>query len=174
MGDAMIRGIVLIVAAIALGVVLLNATDERPLDVAADAPAADGSGAGEPAEPAEEPGLPAAEEPGEAEEPEEVPEPRDPSSYSVLVANGSGVAGAAGRNTEIVEGAGFQTATPTDADRRDSSIVYYNEGFELEAAAVAATFDPELPIEPMPEPPPVLNLSGADVLVVIGPDLAGG
>jgi hypothetical protein len=53
-----------------------------------------------------------------------------------------------------------------------SSTVYYADGYEAEAEAVAATLSPQPPVAPMPDPAPVADLRGATVLVVVGPDLA--
>jgi hypothetical protein len=51
--------------------------------------------------------------------------------------------------------------------------VYYTEGFQAEAQAVAASLGaPAEAVQPMPTPPPVADIQGAQVLVVLGPDIA--
>jgi hypothetical protein len=100
---------------------------------------------------------------------------REPGDVSVLVANGSGVAGLAGDLSERVGAAGYETAEPANISEDDavsSSTVYYADGYEAEAEAVATTLSPQPPVAPMPDPAPVADLRGATVLVVVGPDLA--
>lgn len=163
------RGIALIAVAVVLGVVLLQATDApSPFEAAtrdtttttttddADDDAAD----------ADDDGTTTTTDPGAAE-------PRDPSTYSVLVANGSGVPGVAARFSTQVEEAGFQVAEPANAAQASTSTVYYNEGFEAEARAVAALFTPVPEVAPLDlDPLPVDDLRGASVVMVIGSDLA--
>jgi hypothetical protein len=51
--------------------------------------------------------------------------------------------------------------------------VYYNPGFEREARVVAQLLGlPDSAVQPMPTPPPVSDTRGADIVVVVGPDLA--
>lgn len=166
-GSAMVRGIVLVVVAVGLGVVLLGAEPYDP-----DAVDAVGQETTTTADGDDDPVLtPLPSEGGDPEE--EVHDPRDPGEYTILVANGSGVGGAAGRASERAVGAGFQAATPTDADQRvGASVVFHAEGFAFEAAELAAVFDPSPQVQPMPEPPPVADLAGADVVLVVGPELA--
>jgi hypothetical protein len=92
----------------------------------------------------------------------------------VLVANGSGVNGAAGRLTTTIQEAGYQTATETNAARVPTTTVYFTEGYEREAAALAETLSPDAApaTAAVPSPAPVTDLAGAHVLVVLGPDLA--
>ena len=100
---------------------------------------------------------------------------REPGDVSVLVANGSGVAGLAGQLSEEVGAAGYETAQPANIDEDapvSSSTVYYADGYAEEAEALAATLSPQPPVAPMPDPAPVADLRGATVLVVVGPDLA--
>ncbi len=103
---------------------------------------------------------------------------RSNAEVTVLVANGSGLPGAAGTVTDTVAAAGYATAEPSNADFVDSTTVYYVGSDEAEAIGVAAAIGLE-PVEnpgvvqPMPDPAPVDDLRGATVLVVLGPDLAG-
>jgi hypothetical protein len=98
-------------------------------------------------------------------------ERRNPSEYGVVVANGSGVAGAAGRVSDRLAEGGFQVLPPTNADRVETSVLYALDGFDREAAEVAALLDPMPAIEPMPDEPPA-DLGGASLLLVVAPDLA--
>lgn len=163
---ALVRGIILVAVAVILGIILLQATDDPiPLDTAGgDRPpaAADATTTTTVAE--EEP--PAVTPTTTA--------PLDPSTITVLVANGAGVGGLAGDVTETVAEAEFETATPTDVtdgEEVEESVVYYAPGFEEAAMAVAAVFDPAPEVAALPDPPPVDDLAGANVVVVAGPDL---
>lgn len=224
----MLRGLLLILVAVVLGVVVLRATDD-PTAVADDQPVVasapvveedrldrEGETATEGSAPADdrEEGAPGGVETGAddeaategddeaATETESATEgddeaategddetatgssstttvagQREPGDVSVLVANGSGVAGLAGQLSEEVGAAGYETAQPANIDEDapvSSSTVYYAEGYADEAEAVAATLSPPPPVAPMPDPAPVADLRGATVLVVVGPDLADG
>ncbi|HWH35960.1 MAG TPA: LytR C-terminal domain-containing protein [Acidimicrobiales bacterium] len=163
---AVLRGVALIVVAVVLGIVLLQATDDPlPLDTA--------GGDGEPGvteattTTAASPALPTTTTPPVTA--------LDPSTITVLVANGAGIAGLAGDVTELVDEAGFVTATPTDVRAgasAEESTVYYTPGFEEAASAVAEVLDPVPSVAPLPDPPPVSDLAGANVVVVAGPDAA--
>ena len=101
---------------------------------------------------------------------------RPPAEVAVLVVNGSGVSGAAARTGQTltvqaytVVGADNATAAATGID-----AVYYNEGFQADAGAIAGIVGatPEM-IQPMPSDPPALGgFAGADVIVLLGPTLA--
>lgn len=176
----MARGLVLIIVAVLLGVVLLNATDEPFTTV--DDRSATGSDRDrdDPAVDEESDdvgGLDDDDVTTDTTATTDASAPRPPGEVTVLVANGSGVAGAAARFTEQVAASGYVTAEPANmrgGARADASVVYYTEGYEAEAAALAATLSPVPVVEPLPEPAPVDDLRGAAVLLVLGPDLATG
>jgi len=157
---------VLVAVAIVIGFFVLRAIDDTGAgpEVATDEPAATSdttAPAGEPAETT-----------GSTEPP---PEPRPPGEVVVLVANASGIQGAATELSGEVEAAGYQigTATNAPADQETTQILAV-AGYEPEAAALAQTIGaPEGAVKPMPDPPPV-DLAGAHLLVLLGPDLAGG
>jgi LytR cell envelope-related transcriptional attenuator len=98
---------------------------------------------------------------------------RAPEAVKVLVANGTSTAGLAGRVTSTLHAKGYNTLTATDASTKPtSSIVYFEPGYGPDAAALAAKIDlPTTAVLPIQSPPPVANLSGAQILVVAGPDL---
>lgn len=160
------RGIALIAVAVVLGVVLLQATDApSPFETATRDTTTTSTTADE-ADDADDATTTTTTEPGAAEV-------RDPGTYSVLVANGSGVPGVAARFSTQVEEAGFQVAEPANAAQASTSTVYYNEGFEAEARAVASLFTPVPEVAPLDvDPLPVDDLRGASVVMVIGSDLA--
>jgi hypothetical protein len=91
-------------------------------------------------------------------------------SFTVLVANGSGISGAAGRKTEELKGQGFTMAPAGNAKAQvATTAVYYIAGYEGPGAAVAQV----LQVQPqaMPNPPPT-DLGQAQVLVLLGKDIA--
>ncbi len=99
---------------------------------------------------------------------------RPPANVPVLVANGAGVTGAAAAFTARLQAAGWTTLTPTNATIMvPSSHVYYVAGQEPAAAAVAAQLQlPPTAVAPYTTAAPVSSIGTADVLVVLGPDLA--
>jgi hypothetical protein len=164
-GGAMARGIVLILVAVLLGVVLLNATDARePHERAASSDDDDR-------------GTTPTTEPADTTEPTDttLPEARDPAEVTVFVVNGSGVRGAAARVTETLRASNYVTTEPGNAPEvAESSRVYFTPGYEADAAAVASLLTPPPAVEAMPDPAPVEDLRGAQIVVVIAADLAGG
>jgi hypothetical protein len=99
---------------------------------------------------------------------------RPASAVKVLVANGSSVRGLAGLTATKLHTAGYNTLAVVNATQQvTASLVYFQPGYQKEAAAVAATLGvAPTAVQPTPSPPPVTNLSTANVLVVAGPDLA--
>lgn len=161
---AMLRGVALIAVAVILGVILLQATDgPDPLTTAnGDDPVGVGDETTTTVREDQPPATPTT---------EAAP---DPSTITVLVANGAGVGGLAGDLTEVVAEAEFETVSPTDvSDGEDveASVVYYTPGFEEAATMVAAVFDPVPEVAALTDPPPVDDLAGANVVVVAGLDL---
>lgn len=98
----------------------------------------------------------------------------------LLVANASEVSGAAGNLTDQFALAGYSTIKATNAagnERElDATKVYFVAGFQTEAATVAAALG-GVPFAPMPTPAWIDGgtdaLNGANVLVMLGLDLAG-
>jgi hypothetical protein len=109
--------------------------------------------------------------------------PRAPSSVKVLVANGT-VAGGAGAGSQHLAGEvsttlhaqGYDTLAAVNTNPPQNvtaSIVYFQPGYEREAAALAQSLAlPASAVQAMPAQPPVASLNGANILVVAGPDLA--
>lgn len=166
-GGAMARGIGLILVAVLLGIVLLNATDS-PEPFRAESTASDGGGTAT----GTDPGGTA----GEGDTTTTTAQPaRNPAEVAVLVANGSGVSGAAGRIAELLKGSNYVLKDSTNTTSpAESSVVYYEPGYEADARAVAALLTPPPGVSAMPDPKPVRDLAGANVLVVVAADLAAG
>jgi hypothetical protein len=97
-----------------------------------------------------------------------------PSHVPVLVANASGVTGAAAAVSARLAAAGWETLPPVDASTDvPTSFVYYLAGYRTEAITVAATLN--LPIgvvKPYTTAAPISSIGNAAVVVAAGPDLA--
>jgi hypothetical protein len=93
----------------------------------------------------------------------------------VLVANSTAVKGQAARYTTVVHNLGYDALAAVDSTTRNlkTSIVYYEPGYSAEAAHLASQLGlPPSTVQPIPPAPPVVYLGGANVLVVVGLDLA--
>ncbi len=97
-----------------------------------------------------------------------------PSQVAVLVANGSTVSGEATRIAAQLHAAGWNTLAPVNtATNVSSSAVYYASGFQPSAASIASALGiPATRVLPLSASVPVSSVAGADVVVVIGPDVA--
>lgn len=90
---------------------------------------------------------------------------RPPSEVIVLVLNSMGLDGAAGRMTNDLAEAGYQTLTPDNYEPElDPSRIWYREGYAAEAAALIE-FVPSAEVEPLPDES---IGEGADVVMVLG------
>ncbi len=102
-------------------------------------------------------------------------------TQQVIVANASGLGGAASQYSKALTGAGFTLGTPTDASMRlDLSVVYFLPGGEAVAASVAQSMgsldgsgvlSSAMPAPPVPITGGVMP-AGATVLVMLGTDRA--
>lgn len=104
---------------------------------------------------------------------------RPPAEVAVLVANASGVAGAAGELTQRLAQAEYRTEPETNAPDQagqplETTQVLFIEGSEAEATDLAAAMGaPPDGVAPMPDPPPI-ELGDAQILILLGLDLANG
>jgi hypothetical protein len=96
-----------------------------------------------------------------------------PAEVAVKVANASGASGVAAKTRTTLEGAGYTQITIGDAPSVVTSTqVLYVAGSEGAAQAVAAALGVDAAaVQAMPDPAPV-QLDGATVLVLAGPDIA--
>lgn len=99
---------------------------------------------------------------------------RQPKDVRVLTANGTSIKGAGARIKDKVLAAGYNALAATDTKTPASaSAVYSTAGFEREAAAIAQLLGlAPTTVQAMPNPPPVADLKAANVLVVVGPEIA--
>ena len=90
---------------------------------------------------------------------------RSPGEVRVQVLNSMGLAGAAGRFTNQLADAGYQTLQAADySPELEPSRVWYRPGFSAEAN-ILLEFIPDARVEELPDP----DLSeGADVVIVLG------
>jgi LytR cell envelope-related transcriptional attenuator len=163
------RGIVLLAAAVVLGLFLLRALeDSAPTDDIATAPTTTAAGG-------ESTDTTAPEEGGDTTT--TAAPVRQPAEIVVRVANVSSVDGAASERTEQLAGAGYQTVEATngpEGQQLDATQVLFVDGFEGEARALAEQLGaPAEGVTAMPAQPPV-DPGGAQLVVLLGTDLAGG
>jgi len=96
----------------------------------------------------------------------------------VLVANGTTVSGAAGRVSQPLRDAGYNVLAPVDAspavkaNTRASAVYFATPDFEREAQRLREALNIAAPVATVPSPPPTADLRGANVVILVGPDLA--
>lgn len=91
----------------------------------------------------------------------------------ILVLNGAGAKGIAGKGSEILSEAGYDVLAPKNADVLGPSQVLYTEGTEAEARTVAEVFgvDPDAVVGPLdPANQPIGDIRDATIIVVVGQD----
>lgn len=163
-GTAAGRGLVLLAVAVLIGVVLLNVVDDEPPghEITAGNRTADNGAVGE--------------DDTDDEAPPTTLGTRPPGEVKVLVANASGVGGAAGRITSVIAEKGYATGNATNATRRvEDPVIYFADGYQREAAQLAVELGLDVSIvQAMPATPPVPDLQQAHVLVLVDEDLAKG
>jgi hypothetical protein len=164
-GTSVLRGAILIIVAVVLGLILLNATDTNEPFTAAQG---DDDGTAATTTTVDEDGG------GGTTTTTAEATVRPPAEVTVLVANGTSVKGAAGQYKDQLAAKGYQTVTPVDTRTKPlPSGVFFIAGYEAEANALALTIDPAPPVQAMPAEPPVADLGAAQILVVVGADLTG-
>lgn len=91
---------------------------------------------------------------------------------TVLVANASGATGAAGRVAEVLTADGYTIVGTSNAPATSSDQVLYSGDLQAEAEALAEALGLDADVVgELPDPPP-LDVKGAQVLVMVGPNLA--
>jgi hypothetical protein len=163
-GTAGLRGLVLLAAAVGIGVVLLNRADTVPTAV---------SNVRTVTPTTAKPPKHGATTTTRAVTSTTTPA-RAPQDIKVLVANGTHVRAQGARYTNVVHGLGYNALSAVDATvQAPASVVYFAPGYAAEAAVLAAALHlAATAAQPMPPNPPVVNLNAASLLVVVGPDLA--
>ncbi|HVT41353.1 MAG TPA: LytR C-terminal domain-containing protein [Acidimicrobiales bacterium] len=97
-----------------------------------------------------------------------------PSSVSVVVANATGTNGLAAHYSATIGAGGWSMKTPVDAATTEAtSAVYYAAGMQQPAATIATAIGVKpTQVLPITTATPVNGVTGTDVIVVIGQDLA--
>ncbi len=91
-----------------------------------------------------------------------------------MVANATSVNGLAAHYSALIGAGGWKMQTPIDASTTEAtSAVYYETGQQEQAAAIATSIGVKpAAVLPLTTATPVSGVSGVDVVVVIGADLA--
>lgn len=158
------RGVVLLGVALVLGIVILNQFDTGSIDVETGSEVP--SGSDDDTTTTRRSGVSV------------VPLPttravRPPAEVKVLAANGTATQGLAGRTRDYLQTVGYNALAPTDATRVvEATQVQHTPEFEAEARALAQLLQlPGSSVRPLEENPPVPDSRGADIALIIGPDL---
>jgi hypothetical protein len=154
-----VRGVALVVVGVVLGVILFHSVGRAPAGSVASVAATPGAQATTTTPPA----------------PTTTVAARPPAQVKTLVANGTKTSGAGGKASDTLRKAGYNVLAPTNTTApAASSAVLFLPGFASEAGAVATALGlAPTTVMPVPTPAPVANSQTANVVVVIGPDLAG-
>ena len=170
-GSTGARGGILLAIAVVLGIVLLNGFDRVPGSDSVDVDSIlDGLGTSTTAAGGGPPvtAAPAVTSTTRAS--------RAPADVTVLVANGTDIKGLAGATATALKAIGYNTLSPSDTSRTvDVTKVQYSAGFEAEGRAVATSLQlPPTAVEASTpaNAPPVADTLGANVIVVLGADVA--
>ena len=110
----------------------------------------------------------------------EIPRPtRPPNEVKVLVANGSGVSGAAGKVTDMLSPLGWAMESPANADKTSVRRIYYKSSYSVDANTIQEYFgeDPDIildfPTGGLDVPDGTLDrVENADIVIILGSDLA--
>jgi hypothetical protein len=95
-------------------------------------------------------------------------------SVSVVVANATNTNGLAAHYSSVIGAGGWKMGTPIDASTTQAtSTVYYAAGQQAAAQSIADTIGVKpSQVQPLTTSTPVNGVTGTDVVVVIGQDLA--
>ncbi|MCH2422344.1 MAG: LytR C-terminal domain-containing protein, partial [Acidimicrobiales bacterium] len=158
-------------------VVAEKSTDESPVDQGSDTSADETSAAAVDTS-SDQPATTEAPAPTTTEDP--FPKPTyAPNEVKVLVANGSGVSGAAGKVTDMLTPLGWAMESPANADKSSISGIYYKTGYAHNARLIQDHFgeDPSIlsqfPSGGLAVPDRSLDrVENAHIVIILGSDLA--
>jgi len=157
------RGLAIVIVAVVIGVLLLPSATRAPLaaNASTGSPTTTTTAAG-----------------GTANHGQHTPSSTSttiaPSAIHVLVANATTTNGVAGDVTTFLSSKGFGTLTATNAlVKVPASEIFTVGGATADVHAVALALNlPATAIEPAASAAPVSTTAGANVVVIVGPDLA--
>ena len=102
-----------------------------------------------------------------------------PNEVKVLVANGSGVSGAAGKVTDMLSPLGWAMESPANAEKTSVTGIYYKTGYASDAQVIQEHFGEapsilsQFPAGGVSVPDGALDrVDNADIVVILGSDLA--
>ena len=158
-------------------VVAEKSTDESSVDQGSDTSADETSAAAVDTS-SDQPATTEAPAPTTTEDP--FPKPTyAPNEVKVLVANGSGVSGAAGKVTDMLTPLGWAMESPANADKSSISGIYYKTGYAHNARLIQDHFgeDPSIlsqfPSGGLAVPDRSLDrVENAHIVIILGSDLA--
>lgn len=166
--DPAARGLILVVVAVVLGAILLAAggtvgfdPDSKGVDIGDNG--SDGSEVTDTTVPTD----------GTTDTSEAPSATVPPAEVMVVVANGAGISGLASSTTAFLATQGYSSSTATDAPADvAATMVYFAEGFQPNAAALATLFSlPPEQVQPLPAEPVANDQPPeAAVVIVLGPD----
>ncbi len=186
--DATLRGAVVLVVAIVIGLALLwrsgdgGSTEASDTTTAATSTELDGSQPADPTQstlaPIDTGGPPPTDpsEPIESSEPAGPDDTRPPEAVTAIVLNGSEVIGAAADNDGQLKAAGYTTIAAANANADlPVTTIYAGPEFQADAEAVRGVLGlPDAVIADKPEEPLGDGAEMADIVVVLGGDIGGG
>ena len=101
-----------------------------------------------------------------------------PNEVKVLVANGSGVSGAAGKVTDLLSPRGWAMESPANAEKASATRIYYRTEYREDAKVIVDLFGEFADIlEAMPPGGPAVppnaeeRVANADIVLILGSDL---
>jgi hypothetical protein len=156
------RGAALLVVAVLVGILLLNKVDDTKTNLTAGGVATTTTA-----------------KPSSASS-TTTQAPHRPQDVKVLTLNGTNVQGAGRRVSDNVHTQQYNMLSPVDATAAAKAAtrftaVYYTPGYEVDARAIARFLNlAATSVAPYPtSAPPVADTRTAQVVIVVGPDLAG-
>ncbi|HXQ74851.1 MAG TPA: LytR C-terminal domain-containing protein [Acidimicrobiales bacterium] len=161
------RGLAIVIVAVVIGVLLLPSATRAPLAASASTGASSGTGSSA--------GRTHSHGAGHSTSTTTSTSTTVPvASIHVLVANATATNGVAGSVTRFLASKGFSTLTATNALLKvTASEIYTVGGATADVRAVVAALSlPASSIEPAASAAPVASTTGANVVVIVGPDLA--
>ncbi len=159
---ASVRGIILLVVALILGIFILNKTQAggtaTPVSSARHTTTTKAAKGAKAATTTTPPSTRAV---------------RQPAAIKVLAANGSGVAGLGSKTGDRLTAAGYNSLAPANTTTDvTTSVVEFTPGFDIESLFVAQALGlPATSVKPLAADVPVADTKGADIVVLVGPDL---
>ncbi len=155
------KGVVIVAAALVVGIVLLNKFDDAGAPFTPRVDVESGTTTTR--------RLPT----GTALPTTTLRQPRPPSDVRVLPANGTNTTGLGARTNDFLRRANYNALAPIDASRLlDATIVAYKPEFEAEARVLTQLLQlPLSAVRPLDDSTPVPDTRDADIVVIAGNDL---